>query len=91
MPVFVDHDRRRQELAEIAYELIAQGGTEAATIRKKLTDVSPVLTNRHQRSKSSSSVIPSRCLLIWFSKAHPLESTARRRGSVLVAQFQAAF
>jgi AcrR family transcriptional regulator len=33
MPVFVDHDRRRREVAEIAYDLIAQGGTEAATIR----------------------------------------------------------
>jgi AcrR family transcriptional regulator len=33
MPVFVDHDRRRQEVAEIAYDLIAKGGTDAATIR----------------------------------------------------------
>ena len=33
MPVFVDHDRRRQEVAEIAYDLIAQGGTESATVR----------------------------------------------------------
>lgn len=33
MPAYVDHDKRRQELAEAAAELISQGGVEAATVR----------------------------------------------------------
>ncbi len=34
MPKIVDHQRRRAEIAEIAAELIAEGGLEAATIRE---------------------------------------------------------
>jgi AcrR family transcriptional regulator len=34
LPIHVDHDERRRELTKIAYNLIAGGGTEAATIRK---------------------------------------------------------
>jgi AcrR family transcriptional regulator len=34
MPIYVDHEQRRADLAEIAYLLIAKGGVEAATIRK---------------------------------------------------------
>jgi AcrR family transcriptional regulator len=33
MPLVVDHDLRRREVAEIAYGLIAQGSTDAATVR----------------------------------------------------------
>lgn len=33
MPIKIDHDARRRELAEIAADLIAQGGAEAATVR----------------------------------------------------------
>jgi TetR/AcrR family transcriptional regulator, transcriptional repressor of bet genes len=33
MPLVVDHDIRRREVAEIAYGLIAQGSTDAATVR----------------------------------------------------------
>lgn len=33
MPPYVDHDKRRHELAEVAADLIALGGAEAATVR----------------------------------------------------------
>lgn len=33
MPAYVDHDKRRQELAEAAADLISHGGVEAATVR----------------------------------------------------------
>ncbi len=33
MPQYIDHEKRRQELAEIAANLIAAGGAEAATVR----------------------------------------------------------
>lgn len=33
MPAIIDHDQRREELAEIAAGLVATGGTEAATVR----------------------------------------------------------
>ena len=34
MPRVVDHDARRAEVAKVAYDLIAEGGAEVATIRK---------------------------------------------------------
>jgi len=34
MPRVVDHDARRAEVAKVAYDLIAVGGAEVATIRK---------------------------------------------------------
>lgn len=33
MPPYVDHDQRRHELAEVAANLVATGGAEAATVR----------------------------------------------------------
>lgn len=33
MPAYVDHDERRQQLAEIAADLVADGGADAATVR----------------------------------------------------------
>lgn len=33
MPLKIDHDARRRQLAEIAADLIAEGGAEAATVR----------------------------------------------------------
>lgn len=34
MPKIVDHEQRRAEIAEVAAELIAEGGVEAATLRE---------------------------------------------------------
>jgi AcrR family transcriptional regulator len=34
MPVFVDHEERRNQVAEVAGELVAKGGAEALTLRK---------------------------------------------------------
>ena len=33
MPAIIDHEQRRQKVAEIASELIGQGGAEALTVR----------------------------------------------------------
>jgi AcrR family transcriptional regulator len=33
MPKFVDHDRRRREVAEVAAQLISEGGPDAVTVR----------------------------------------------------------
>lgn len=38
MPILVDHDLRREELAEVAAEIIAEDGVDAATVRRVSQD-----------------------------------------------------
>ena len=55
MPIFVDHDARRQEIADLACRLISEGGIESVTFRKlaaaancSTTNITHYFPDRHQ-------------------------------------------